>query len=121
MACQIQTDKYTSVVLNLIKLNPSVYNNFDNSAEFIFKSSLTPEQKMMSLHNIAYIYAGLSGIDPSYYNQGKANDVITAFATQDNPSDYLTAVGELLGLKKPTALKIESISKAIEKLLENSI
>jgi hypothetical protein len=120
MACQIQTDKYTSVVLNLIKLNPSVYNNFDNSAEFIFKSSLTPEQKMMSLHNIAYIYAGLSGIDPSYYNQGKANDVITAFATQDNPSDYLTAVGELLGLKKPTALKIESISKAIEKLLEKA-
>lgn len=118
MACQIQTDKYTSVVLNLIKLNPSVYNNFDNSAEFIFKSSLTPEQKMMSLHNIAYIYAGLAGIDPEYYNAGKADAVITAYGLEGDISKYLSDVGEILGLKSPAKLSIESVSNAIDKLLE---
>lgn len=118
MACQIQTDKYTSVVLNLIKLNPSVYNNFDNSAEFIFKSSLTPEQKMMSLHNIAYIYAGLAGIDSEYYNAGKADAVITAYGLEGDVSKYLSDVGEILGLKSPAKLSIESVSNAIDKLLE---
>lgn len=118
MACQIQYDKYNSVVLNLIKLDPSVYNNFDNAAKFILNSSLTPEQKMMSVHNMAYIYKGLSGIDSKFYDAGTSDAVISAMAF-DNVSDYITSVSEILGLKKPSALKVESISKAIDKLSGN--
>jgi len=117
MACQLQSDKYTQVVLNLIKLNPSVYNNFDNSAKFIFESGLTPEQKMMSLHNMAYIYSGLAGIDSKFYNADNAKHVISAYSLEGGTSEYLAAVGELLGLKKPTSINVESISKAIDSLL----
>lgn len=113
MACQIQTDKYNSVVLNLIKLDPSVYNNFDNAAKFILGSSLTPEQKMRSIHEMAYIYKGLSGIDDKFYVPGIADTVITAVHKQKDTDDYISYVSETLGLKKPSKLKIEGISNAI--------
>ena len=116
MACQIQTDKYTSVVLNLIKLDPSVYSNFDNASKFILSSALTPEQKMMSLHNMAYIYKGLAGIDNKFYNPGNAEGIISNVVRMDDPVSYVSNVSELLGLKKPSSLKVESISKAVDKL-----
>jgi hypothetical protein len=117
MACQIQTDKYNSVVLNLIKLNPKEYNNFDNAAKFILGSSLTPEQKMMSVHNMAYIYKGLSGIDSKFYIPGNAENVISAVVYQDDIDQYISVVNDFLGLKKPSKLKVESISKSIDSLL----
>lgn len=116
MACQIQTDKYNSVVLNLIKLDPSLYNNFDNVAKFILNSSLTPEQKMLSVHNMAYIYKGLSGIDNKFYNAGNAENVISAVPFMDDVSNYVSEVSIMFGLKKPSKLKVESISKSIDAL-----
>ena len=116
MACQIQTDKYNSVVLNLIKLNPSVYNNFDNAAKFILGSSLTPEQKMRSVHEMAYIYKGLAGIDEKFYVSGIADTVISAVEKQKDTDDYISFVSESLGLKKPSKLKVEGISKSIDAL-----
>lgn len=116
MACQIQTDKYNSVVLNLIKLDPSVYNNFDNAAKFILNSSLTPEQKMLSVHNMAYIYKGLSGIDSKFYNAGNAENVMGAVSFMDDVSNYVSEVSVMFGLKKPSKLKVESINKAIDAL-----
>lgn len=117
MACQIQTDKYTDVVLDLIKLDPSVYNNFDNAAALILKSGLLPEQKMMSLHNIAHIYTGLSGLDATYYSSGKAADVInTEVAFSEDPQLYVEAVSDLYGISRPSTIKIDSILKKINAL-----
>jgi hypothetical protein len=116
MACQIQTDKYNLVVLNLIKLNPSVYNNFDNAAKFILGSPLSPEQKMRSVHEMAFIYKGLSGIDNKFYEAGIADIVTSAVEKQIDAEDYISFISESLGLKKPSKLKVEGISKSINAL-----
>ena len=116
MACQIQTDKYTGIVLDLIRLEPTVYNNFDNAASFILRSGLTPEQKMLSVHNLAHIYAGLADLDSSYYEKGKADQVSSMIAATENPEGYVKILSELYGISKPAELKLDSITKKIEAL-----
>lgn len=116
MACQIQTDKYTDVVLDLIKLDPTLYNNFDNAATFILKSGLTPEQKMQAVHNIAHIYMGLSELDPAFFVKGKVDQVISTMSVIDTPEDYVTSVSGYYDIRKPSALKEEAIMSKIEAL-----
>ena len=65
MACALTTEQYIPVVENLIRLNPTVYNNYDNAARFILQSSLTEEQKKLALHNMAHIYNALSELGSS--------------------------------------------------------
>ena len=72
--CELSTDKYISVVKNLIKLNPSEYRNFDKTAEFILKSGLSNYEKSLSLYSIAEIYIGLHGLDKRFYELGKAGN-----------------------------------------------
>lgn len=95
MSCENNTNKYIAIVEDLIKLNPSVYNNFDNVAKFIIKSPLTPEQKKLSIHNIAHIYSNLFNIDDTFYNSGKSSDVISAVHLLDNDSLYMSFVSDL--------------------------
>jgi hypothetical protein len=121
MACQIQTDKYTGVVLDLIRLEPTVYNNFDNAASFILRSGLTPEQKMLSVHNLAHIYAGLADLDSSYYEKGRADQVSRMIAATENPEGYVQTLSELYGISRPAELKIDSITKKIEALGGKSV
>jgi len=116
MACQIQTDKYTDVVLDLIRLDPNVYNNFDNAASLVLRSGLTPEQKMLSVHNLAYIYAGLADLDSEYYQKGKAAEVIGTAAVMEDPQVYVQTLSKLYGIKKPSPIKVESILKKIDAL-----
>lgn len=116
MACQIQTDKYTDVVLDLIKLDSTVYNSFDNAASFILKSGLLPEQKMMALHNMAHIYSGMAGLDPKYFTPGKATDVMNILSTTENPTDYVQAANKLYNLKTPTSLNFNTILSKIDAL-----
>ena len=116
MACQIQTDKYTDVVLDLIKLDPTFYNNFDNAATFILKSGLTPEQKMMAVHNVAHIYSGLSELDPAFFIKGKNEQVINTMSVIESPEDYVKSVSEYYNIRKPSSLKVESIMSKIETL-----
>jgi hypothetical protein len=116
MACQIQTDKYTDVVLDLIKLDSTVYNSFDNAASFILKSGLLPEQKMMALHNMAHIYSGMAGLDPEYFTPGKATDVMNILSTTENPTDYVQAANKLYNLKTPTSLNFNTILSKIDAL-----
>ena len=116
MACQIQTDKYTDVVLDLIKLDPTLYNNFDNAATFILKSGLTPEQKMMAVHNVAHIYSGLSELDPAFFVKGKVEQVINTMSVVEAPEDYVKSVSEYYDIRKPSSLKVESIMSKIEAL-----
>lgn len=115
MACQIQTEQYTSVVLKLITLDPTKYNSFNNAAAFILQSGLTPEQKMLSVHNIAYIYNGLAGLD-AFYKPGMAKDVLDAGNVAENPESYLKTVTEMLGVPGSSRLSVETITNKIEGL-----
>jgi hypothetical protein len=116
MACQIQTDKYTDVVLDLIKLDSSLYTNFDNAAAFILKSGLSPEQKMMAVHNIAHIYNGLADLDPEYFKKGKVADVINIVTMMENPQEYVQTASEFFNVKKTAPLKVSSIIDKIDAL-----
>lgn len=115
MACQIQTDKYTDVVLDLIKLDQNLYNNFDNVAAFLLKSALAPEQKMMALYNIAHIYTRMAEMDPEYFKPGKAMDIVNASALE-NAQSFVQAAEEMYGVTKSAPLRVDTILKRIDAL-----
>lgn len=115
MACQIQTEQYTSVVLKLITLDPTKYNSFNNAAAFILQSGLTPEQKMLSVHNIAYIYNGLAGLE-DFYKPGMASDILDVGKVAEDPESYLKTVTEMLGVTPSAKLSIDTLNKKIEAL-----
>lgn len=117
MACQIQTEKYTSVVLNLLSLDPNKYNNFDNAAALVLSSNLTPEQKMLSVHNIAHIYNDLATLDDkNYFEKGKVQDILSATALTETPEKYVEFASNLMGVKSPSKLRLETLQKKIDAL-----
>lgn len=116
MACEIQTDKYISVVQDLIKINAPVYRNFDNTARFILKSDLTPEQKKLSIHNFAHIYNGVAGLNKDFWQPGKAEDLINAVHLLDNTKAYIEFAAQTFGVDVPGKVTMEQINKAIANL-----
>lgn len=117
MACQIQTDKYNSVVLKLISLDPNTYNNFDNAAKLVLGSNLTPEQKMLSVHNLAYIYNQMAELDTeNYFEAGQAASILDAMAAIDDASEYVQKVSKMMGVKSPAKLALETLEKKIDEL-----
>lgn len=114
--CELSTDKFVAVVKNLIKLNPSVYKNFDNTAEFILKSGLSNYEKSLSLFSIAEIYIGLNDLDNSFYQLGNAEKITDAKILLSNTDDFLAAVSSLYKVKKAPVGKIEAIQRKILEL-----
>ncbi len=117
MACQIQPDKYNSVVLNLISLDPNTYNNYDNAAKLVLGSNLTPEQKMLSVHNLAYIYKQMAELDTeNYFQPGQAAAVLDAMAAIDDAGEYVQKVSEMMDVKSPAKLRLKTLEKKIDEL-----
>lgn len=111
--CELSTDKFVAVVKNLIKLNPSVYRDFDNTAKFILKSGLSNYEKSLSLFSIAEIYVGLNGLDNSFYQLGNAEKIIDAKILLSDADEFLAVVSPLYSVKKAPIGKIEAIQKKI--------
>jgi hypothetical protein len=114
--CEITTGQYVSIVKNLIKLNPSVYKNFDKTAEFILKSDLSNNEKSLSLFSISEIYIGLNELDSSFYETGGAIKIANAKVLLSNPDDFLAAVNNIYNVKKAPVLKVDLIEKKIQEL-----
>ena len=104
MACETQTDKFVRIVEKLLSLDADRYKNFDKAAEFILKGPLTPEQKKLSLHNIAHIYSGLYRLDADTFELGKADEVIKAVNLLDNTANYIDFANKLFGTKALTGM-----------------
>jgi len=119
--CELSTEKYISVVKNLIKLNPSEYKNFDKTAEFILKSGLSNYEKSLSLFSIAEIYIGLHGLDKSFYTIGKANKIVDAQILLEDTDEFVSIVSDLYKVKKTPKVKIESIEKMINDLSSKTV
>jgi hypothetical protein len=119
--CELSTDKYISVVKNLIKLNPSEYRNFDKTAEFILKSGLSNYEKSLSLYSIAEIYIGLHGLDKRFYELGKADRIADARVLLDDTDQFISSVSELYSVKKAPTAKIETIERMINDLSKKTV
>jgi len=111
--CELSTDKFVSVVRNLIKLNPETYKNFDNTAKFILKSGLSNYEKSLSLFSIAEIYVGLNGLDQSFYEVGNAEKIIDAKILLSDADNFLSSISPLYTVKKTPIGKVEAIQRAI--------
>jgi hypothetical protein len=121
MACEIQTDKYADFVLKLIQFDPKVYKNFNNAARFVLQSAITPEQKKLTLHNVAFIYDGLSNLDKSFYEAGKAKEVLGAVHLIGDTKAYITAVSDITGIKVAAEVTSKTVEKAIEALYDKPV
>jgi hypothetical protein len=121
MACEIQTDKYADFVLKLIQFDPSVYKNFNNAARFILQSAITPEQKKLTLHNVAHIYDGLSNLDKGFYEAGKAKEILGAVHLIGDTKAYITAVSALTGVKVPSEVTSKTVESAIDALYDKPV
>ena len=122
MACALTTEQYIPVVENLIRLNPTVYNNYDNAARFILQSSLTEEQKKLALHNMAHIYNALSELGNSKkYKINKGIDIINSVNLIDNTTDYLTNAFKVFDTKKTRSQSFDGVISAIDALAKQSL
>ena len=122
MACALTTEQYIPVVENLIRLNPTVYNNYDNAARFILQSSLTEEQKKLALHNMAHIYNALSELGNSKkYKINKGIDIINSVNLIDNTTDYLNNAFKVFDTKKTRSQSFDGVISAIDALAKQSL
>ncbi len=121
MACEIQTDKYADFVLKLIQFDPKVYKNFNNAARFVLQSPITPEQKKLTLHNVAFIYDGLSNLDKAFYEAGKAKEVLGAVHLIGDTKAYINAVSAIAGVKVPGEITSKTVEQAIEALYDKPV
>jgi hypothetical protein len=122
MACALTTEQYIPVVENLIRLNPTVYNNYDNAARFILQSSLTEEQKKLALHNMAHIYNALSELGNSEkYKINKGIDIINSVNLIDNTTDYLNNAFKVFDTKKTRSQSFDGVISAIDALAKQSL
>ena len=116
MACELNTEKYISVVEKLIKLDAAEYTNFDNVAKFVLNSSLSDEQKKMSLHNISHIFNSLYALDNSAYELGKAHEVMANVSVIENTEEYLKLTASTFEVKEPVSPSLSNLNAAINKL-----
>ena len=121
MACEIQTDKYADFVLKLIQFDPKVYKNFNNAARFVLQSAITPEQKKLTLHNVAFIYDGLHNLDKAFYEIGKAKEVMASVHLIGDTKKYIDTVGAITGVKVPSEVTSATVEKAIEALYDKPV
>ena len=121
MACEIQTDKYVDFVLKLIQFDPKVYKNFNNAARFVLQSPITPEQKKLTLHNLAFIYDGLYNLDKAFYEAGKAKDVMASVHLIGDTKKYIDTVGMITGVKVPSEITSATVEKAIDALYDKPV
>ena len=122
MACALTTEQYIPVVENLIRLNPTVYNNYDNAARFILQSNLTEEQKKLALHNMAHIYNALSELGNSEkYKINKGIDIINSVNLIDNTTDYLNNAFKVFDTKKTRSQSFDGVISAIDALAKQSL
>lgn len=122
MACALTTEQYIPVVENLIRLNPTVYNNYDNAARFILQSSLTEEQKKLALHNMAHIYNALSELGSSEkYKINKGVDIINSVNLIDNTTDYLSNAFKVFDTRKTRSQSFDGVISAIDALAKQSL
>ena len=122
MACALTTEQYIPVVENLIRLNPTVYNNYDNAARFILQSSLTEEQKKLALHNMAHIYNALSELGNSEkYKINKGIDIINSVNLIDNTTDYLSNAFKVFDTRKTRSQSFDGVISAIDALAKQSL
>lgn len=121
MACEIQTDKYADFVLKLIQFDPKVYKNFNNAARFILQSPITPEQKKLTLHNVAFIYDGLSNLDKGFYEAGNAKEILGAVHLIGDTKSYIKAVSDLTGVKVPGEITSKTVETAIDALYDKPV
>ena len=122
MACALTTEQYIPVVENLIRLNPTVYTNYDNAARFILQSSLTEEQKKLALHNMAHIYNALSELGNSEkYKINKGIDIINSVNLIDNTTDYLNNAFKVFDLKKTRSQSFDGVISAIDALAKQTL
>lgn len=122
MGCALTTEQYIPVVENLIRLNPTVYNNYDNAARFVLQSSLTEEQKKLALHNMAHIYNALSELgNPEKYKINKGIDIINSVNLIDNTTDYLNNAFKVFDLKKTRSQSFDGVISAVDALAKQTL
>jgi len=114
MACDILTGKYISFVQKLIKYDPAAFRSYDNAVRFVMDSDLTPEQKKLSIHQLAYIYEGLAGVDAKFYEPGKAADVKGAVHLLADTKAYMKFMNGLYGKKAAPAVTAKTIEDRID-------
>lgn len=114
MACDILTGKYISFVQKLIKFDPATFRSYDNAVRFVLDSDLTPEQKKLSIHQLAYIYDGLAGVDSKFYEPGKAADVKGAVHLLADTKGYMKFMNDLYKTKAAPAVTAKTIEDRID-------
>jgi len=116
MACDILTGKYISFVQKLIKFDPTAYRSYDNAVRFVLDSDLTPEQKKLSIHQLAYIYDGLAGVDSKFYEPGKAADVKGAVHLLGDTKAYMKFMNSLYKTKAAPTITAKIIEDRLDSM-----
>jgi len=114
--CISPTKQYIATIEQLISVNPTRYNNYDNAVDFVLNNDiLTSQQKKTAIIYFAQIYKELNNRDSKTYDLGKANDVLRVLTPEvlGDDTKSIKILSEIFDTKKIDPIKESSIIKDI--------
>jgi len=117
--CKVTPADFLPILKKLVQADPQRYTNFDNVAKAVITNgSLTPFNKATAIYSFAELFQALHGLDVSFYELGKANNIVGLKSLiESNPDNFIDQASEIFGVKsKVSTIKPEKIIDSIKNL-----